>query len=174
MESSFGFWHRVALPWSSARGTAWSQNCIQWKQVPGNGPGRVRHAMTYDSQRGVTVLFGGSTSLGGWNGDTWEYDGTTWQLRAIAGPSPREAHAMAYDSIRGVTVLYGGYDGRPVGRYMGMGRNHVDAAPGERPAGANRQRWSSTALAVAWCCLAEPGRVLETRLGNGMAKHGRK
>jgi hypothetical protein len=63
--------------------------------------------MAYDASRGVTVLFGGWTySL--FNGETWEWNGTTWTLRATGGPSPRYGHAMAYDAARGVTVLFGG------------------------------------------------------------------
>jgi hypothetical protein len=40
--------------------------------------------------------------------DTWEWDGTSWQLRATGGPSSRYGHRMAYDAARGVTVLFGG------------------------------------------------------------------
>lgn len=64
--------------------------------------------MTYDSARGVTVLFGG-VAYPDELGDTWEWNGTTWALRSTSGPSPRYALAMAYDSNRGVTVLFGGY-----------------------------------------------------------------
>ncbi|MCH8271508.1 MAG: hypothetical protein IH985_09915 [Planctomycetes bacterium] len=49
------------------------------------------------------------------NGETWEWDGTSWTLAATTGPSPRNRHAMAYDSVRGVTVLFGGDDGAPNG-----------------------------------------------------------
>ena len=65
--------------------------------------------MAYDSARGVTILFGG-TAADGPNGETWEYDGTTWTLRPSSGPSPRYGHALAYDSARAVTVLFGGND----------------------------------------------------------------
>jgi hypothetical protein len=41
-------------------------------------------------------------------GDTWEWDGSTWTLRATTGPSARFLHAMAYDSDRRVVVLFGG------------------------------------------------------------------
>jgi len=64
--------------------------------------------MAYDSQRGVTVLFGGD------NGsrilaDTWEWDGTTWERRdPPISPPARYHHAMAYDSSRNVVVLFGG------------------------------------------------------------------
>ena len=63
--------------------------------------------MTYDSARGMTVLFGGHD--GSYRGDTWEWDGSTWTQRSTTGPSPRLSSAMAYDSGRGVTVLFGGY-----------------------------------------------------------------
>jgi len=66
-------------------------------------------AMAYDSARGRTVLFGG------WNGaefgDTWEWDGTTWQqLSPASPPAARDGAAMAYDSERQRVVLFGGWD----------------------------------------------------------------
>ena len=42
------------------------------------------------------------------HGDTWEYDGSRWELRSSDGPGPRAIFGMAYDSARGKTVLYGG------------------------------------------------------------------
>jgi hypothetical protein len=63
--------------------------------------------MVYDSHRHRVVLFGGygdGTILG----DTWEFDGASWQKSADTGPSPRAAFGMAYDSARGKTVLFGG------------------------------------------------------------------
>ncbi|TET37812.1 MAG: hypothetical protein E3J72_05400 [Planctomycetota bacterium] len=72
--------------------------------------------MAYDSNRGVTVLFGGE-----WDqativyGDTWEYDGSIWQQISMKGgvegtdfPLARRGHAMVFDSNRGVMVLFGG------------------------------------------------------------------
>lgn len=64
------------------------------------------HAMVYDSQRGVTVLFGGHD--GTYLNETWEWDGDIWELKANTGPAGRRYHAMAYDSDRGITVLFGG------------------------------------------------------------------
>ncbi len=69
---------------------------------------RTGHAMAYDSQRGVTVLFGGSGTGGGYLGDTWEWDGTSWTQVATTGPAVRYGPAMAYDSQRGRTVMFGG------------------------------------------------------------------
>ena len=48
--------------------------------------------MAYDSQRGRIVLFGGSNSITGALGDTWEWDGATWTPMAShwAGPGGRQ------------------------------------------------------------------------------------
>lgn len=77
--------------------------------TPPPGP-RRNHAMAYDDARNVTVLFGGlddnDTSLG----DTWEWNGSEWDLVSTNGPAPRSGHRMAYDNVRRVTVLFGGGD----------------------------------------------------------------
>ncbi len=70
---------------------------------------RRTHAMAFDSGRGVTVLFGGYNDDR--LGDTWEWDGSSWALRATDGPSPRSGAGMTYDSARGVILLQGGHDG---------------------------------------------------------------
>ncbi|HKQ47859.1 MAG TPA: kelch repeat-containing protein [Phycisphaerae bacterium] len=65
--------------------------------------------MAFDSERQVTVLFGGQLSNGDEVDETWEWDGTNWaQITPAMSPSARAGHAMVYDSGRGVTVLFGG------------------------------------------------------------------
>lgn len=64
--------------------------------------------MAYDTARGVVVLFGGHTSLGGRNDETWDWNGLVWVQRSVPGPAARSSHAMAYDRGRGVTILFGG------------------------------------------------------------------
>lgn len=99
-------------------------NCMTWvcrhNEVPGTGVGspgqRAHHAMAYDSDRGVTVFFGGETGpLGSqsYYNDTWEYDGTHWRAISVATatPSPRSFHAMAYDRFHHQVVLLGGQAG---------------------------------------------------------------
>jgi hypothetical protein len=90
-----------------------------WTYLATTGPGpRFGHGMAYDSQRDVTVLFGGRFSEGAPTSavdyrDTWEWDGSSWTQVATTGPSARSFHGMAYDWRRGVTVLFGGqhFDG---------------------------------------------------------------
>lgn len=80
---------------------------------------RYAHSMVFDSMRKVMVLFGGVAADGAgnfaYNGETWEYDGTSWTLRSVQGPSPRAYFAFAFDSARGVAVLHGGNGGAPNG-----------------------------------------------------------
>jgi len=71
---------------------------------------RLGAAMVFDAVRNRVVLFGGSGS--GNCGDTWEWDGTTWdELDELPQPRPsaRYLHGMAFDSVKGVTVLFGGF-----------------------------------------------------------------
>ncbi|OWY71805.1 hypothetical protein B7486_09090 [cyanobacterium TDX16] len=76
---------------------------------------RVYLAMSYDTARGVTVLFGG-TGQGVNLADTWEWDGTAWSRKLpLSSPSARCCHAMVYDAARGVTVLFGGYGAAELG-----------------------------------------------------------
>ena len=94
-------------------GDTWEWNGTAWAQVGGSSPSapspRREYAMAYDSQRGVSVLFGGEDHSG-LLGDTWEWDGSSWTQAATAGPAARQTHAMAYNSLRGFTVLFGGQD----------------------------------------------------------------
>lgn len=71
-------------------------------------------SMSYDTQRSVAVLFGGTshwTQESGWNtiNDTWEWDGNDWiEAQPEHNPSARYGAAAAFDDKRGVTVLFGG------------------------------------------------------------------
>jgi len=93
-----------------------------WVQVATTGPSpRWDAAMSYDSDRHVTVLFGGAADppIGSpVMGDTWEFDGTNWTQRLPAtAPVARSMANMVYDSNRHRSVLYGGtvYNGFPAG-----------------------------------------------------------
>jgi len=65
---------------------ALGDNCATWVRRFVGTPGkRVSPAMAYDSDRGVTVFFGGEYSDAGsstttYYNDTWEYDGVSWRI----------------------------------------------------------------------------------------------
>jgi hypothetical protein len=71
--------------------------------------------MVYDSARQRLVMFGGYHWTGAtwpWQmlGDTWEWDGTSWQQHTPAtSPPARNQAGMTYDPVRERVVLFGGY-----------------------------------------------------------------
>jgi hypothetical protein len=70
--------------------------------------------MVYDTARGKLVLFGGGHDAGSVVfGDTWEFDGENWTLRADlpASPGARWAHFMAYDASCQRTLMFSGLTG---------------------------------------------------------------
>ncbi len=90
-------WHRL--------GTAWSQQAPLVSPSP-----RWIERMAYDSDRAVTVLFGGAATAGVL-GDTWEWNGMAWVNAAVTGAPARYGNAMAYDPHRHVTLMFGGQNG---------------------------------------------------------------
>ena len=92
----------LALASVLASGLCAQQNWIR-RIVPGPQP-RQRAGMVFDSQRGVTVLFGGNNGGTTSFNDTWEWDGSAWTQRFPA-VSPPSSRLLAYDSARGVAVL---------------------------------------------------------------------
>ncbi|HLQ39314.1 MAG TPA: hypothetical protein VK348_16005, partial [Planctomycetota bacterium] len=99
------------LNWANRLQDTWEWDGSSWTQVAGGGPPpRSRGAMSFDPQRGRSVLHGGEGSTSGFFGDTWEWDGSTWMQMATAGPGPRITHAMTWNGSRGRTVLFGGVE----------------------------------------------------------------
>ncbi len=71
-------------------------------------------AATYDSNRGVTSIYGGCIQCPGVicanTDEIWEFDGTTWtQVVIPMGPGARIHHRWAYDPVAQVTVMFGGF-----------------------------------------------------------------
>jgi hypothetical protein len=79
-------------------------------------PTRRGHAMVYDKERGVVVLFGGwGQAGGGYMNDTWEWNGANWAQRTPTTiPSSRSGHALAYDNLHNRVVLFGGRNPTPL------------------------------------------------------------
>lgn len=90
----------------------WSWDGAKWTRVrTPTPPARAEASVAYDSARKRIVLFGGYRVEHGERvrlGDTWEWDGRSWQLRGSDGPPPMNGTAMAYDRARRRIVLFGG------------------------------------------------------------------
>jgi len=76
-------------------------------------PIRGSHSMVYDPHNEVTVMFGGSSSEGGFHalGDTWlySYSTNTWTEMTLAvSPPSRDAHRMVYCNETNEIIMYGG------------------------------------------------------------------
>ncbi len=64
--------------------------------------------MTYDPARREVVLFGGDGGL--LHGDTWTWDGATWNEETPSTiPPARSGAAMVFDAAIGEVVMFGGY-----------------------------------------------------------------
>ena len=98
--------HRLTVV-SSLELFAW--NGTAWHSFkPSYRPGA---SVTFDSNRGVLVLFGGQL-LGAPNefaGETWEWDGVDWTQRTtMTAPPGRYGGLLTFDSDRNRVVLFGG------------------------------------------------------------------
>jgi len=93
----------------------WEWDGADWlaRTPSGPPPRRTGHAMAYDSNRGRTVLFGGTDADDACLSDTWEWTGTTWYQRSPDdAPYRRAEHAMVWDAVSGHVMLFGGSDTR--------------------------------------------------------------
>jgi hypothetical protein len=68
--------------------------------LPGSGPAaRSLCGAVFDSRRRKIITFGGVANRGyeDLKGDTWEWDGKSWQQMADTSVGTRDHHVMAYD-----------------------------------------------------------------------------
>lgn len=69
-------------------------------------PEREAHGLAFDPVRGRLVLFGGRDLAGTQVfGDTWEFEGSNWQLRATGRPPARCLFPMTWSSARATVTL---------------------------------------------------------------------
>jgi len=103
-------WSGSPLRFNTRTGHEW-----QTATVPGGpvGSSEVTHA--YDSFRGELLWFGQPPGLGT-SAETWTFDGVSWQLHAVTGPSERHGAVACFDSVRQRVVLFGGAN---LGVHMG-------------------------------------------------------
>ena len=79
--------------------------------TPNSPAGRYTHGLAYDTQRHLTVLFGGDSTGSSRLNDTWEFNGTTWTQVIPAQSPPGRVNidqALVYDTVRTRTILFGG------------------------------------------------------------------
>lgn len=92
-----------------ALGLTWSWQTGLWARVDTGRPSvRTHGAFTFDTSRGVAVLFGGYA--GNILGDTWEWDGNAWKQRlASGGPPAGFASPMEFDPsiAQSILAVYG-------------------------------------------------------------------
>jgi len=103
----------ASTDFSGALGGTWEYDGNTWIQylLASEPSPRIGASLAYDSARGVTVLFGGRpNSSGPFSNETWEWNGSSWTQRMVAGPPARSEAGMAYDPVRGKTVLFGGWN----------------------------------------------------------------
>ena len=114
-------------------GDLWEWYDAAWHEVHATGPpARAEAAMTYDRAHRRTLLFGGYRGSGASRerlGDTWAFDGVSWNRVAGPGPQARNGAAMAFDARRGRVVLFGGSGGprEDTWEWDGVAWRRVDA-----------------------------------------------
>ncbi len=88
-----------------------SQCYPTWTQAAPVGPIPHRNnypGMAFDEGRGKAVIFGGQYEGGGWDGETWQWDGTSWSRFMGFSPQERASHGMAYDVAAQRVMIFGG------------------------------------------------------------------
>lgn len=82
-------------------------------------PGPVPHpnnapSMAFDEARGKMVSFGGQYPGGGWDGETWEWNGTAWSKFSGFSPEARIGTGMTYDVAAARVRIFGGRVDAPI------------------------------------------------------------
>jgi cysteine-rich repeat protein len=107
---------RLVLVRFGATGIAlYALDAPHWTLIPTQSQPQARYgaAVTYDSIRGVMVLFGGFDPIQRLISfvDTWEFDGTDWAARPRALETrPNRDGLLAFDPERGTALLFAGSD----------------------------------------------------------------
>lgn len=137
-------------------------------------PGRFRAAAAYDPLTRVVMLYGGRLGPGQLVGDTWAWDGATWQeLDTGAGnpppgagvetgsPPPGEGAVMAWDDVLGEMVLVAGAGNTSGETWTWRNTRWVRTPGGDVPVGASFVAFAvdpiSRALLAVSCCSPAEG-----------------
>lgn len=85
----------------------WSLTRRGWTLLSDEGPvPRYGPSMSFDSDRGIAVMFGGRDATREPLNDTWAWDGAQWTLLSDEGPANVLYSSMAYDKRRDVIVMH--------------------------------------------------------------------
>lgn len=92
---------------SNGQSDLWQIFSMEWTEFVGSTPSaRTDHAMVFDPDRNVIVLYGGTDTSS--KNDTWEFDGTSWtNVSPTPNPGNDSQHNLAYDKNRQVVVYVG-------------------------------------------------------------------
>jgi len=93
----------------------WEWDGVQWVQLfsPTLPLARGWHAMAFNSDMGIVVMFGGwnSNYIPNYLDDTWEWNWSNWiEKTSSPSPAPRDNINMIYDKMRQEILLFGGGD----------------------------------------------------------------
>jgi hypothetical protein len=97
-------------------GSTWIWDGTVWSQAsPATSPRArygIENSMVWDPALNKIVLFGGRTTDGNYQHDTWAWDGSTWtQISSATLPAAREHDSLAFDQTLNTVVLFGGFAG---------------------------------------------------------------
>lgn len=118
----------------------WTFSTVQpsaaWVQQapPVSPPARAYASMVFDTRRQQAVMFGGAQPPSTTLGDTWTWNGSTWNLAATTGPAARLQPAFAYDELHQQAVLFGG-GGVGNDTWVWDGASWTQKFPAHSPAG---------------------------------------
>lgn len=85
----------------------WEWNGRRWTQIATTLASRTNASIAYDASAREIILFGGTSTANGREGDTYRWTGD-WSIASTTGPTPRTGAAMTYDAARKKVVLFGG------------------------------------------------------------------
>jgi len=89
----------------------WTFGGSDWEQAstPAGLSARQGPAMSYDSELGQSILFGGQTSDSSYTGDSWYFASGEWvELSSAGGPSGRAYSLICFDVKDDYIILFGG------------------------------------------------------------------
>ena len=101
---------RIVLFENTGENGVWEFDGLTWDDATppsGSPPARDNYGLAYDSLRGETMLFGGSSRGDNLN-DLWAWNGARWtRIETSTAPPPLAGHQLVFDSLRGRLVTFG-------------------------------------------------------------------